>query len=259
VATARSEELRALAVRVADALPPTVTDVVLTGSVSRGEADERSDIELLVISDEPPADLPLAELETWTPPVSGALWVGGMFEGEFVELVWWTSDHVEERVRAIAAGEAVDHLRLQTADAIRNGVALRGERHADWMTRLRAYPAGLAERIVDDAAARWAEPPPRGVLRPGDGLALAFQVVEDVENVLRIVFALNETWEPGWKRLALRLERLPVKPERLAERIDAAVRALDLEAVRTLADEALALSPPTPQIERVRAHLAERL
>jgi hypothetical protein len=37
----RTEELRGLAVRVADALPPVVEEVVLTGSVSRGVADVR--------------------------------------------------------------------------------------------------------------------------------------------------------------------------------------------------------------------------
>jgi predicted nucleotidyltransferase len=45
----RSKTLRELAERVAALLPPQVEDVVLTGSTSRGIADELSDIELLVI------------------------------------------------------------------------------------------------------------------------------------------------------------------------------------------------------------------
>ena len=46
--TPRSDELRALAQRVADALPAeTAEEVVLTGSVSRGVADELSDIETI--------------------------------------------------------------------------------------------------------------------------------------------------------------------------------------------------------------------
>ena len=51
MATARSEELRALAQRVADALPTEVVEVVLTGSVSRGVADDVSDIEMLVVTE----------------------------------------------------------------------------------------------------------------------------------------------------------------------------------------------------------------
>ena len=45
MATARTAELRALALRVADGFPPEVLEVVLTGSVSRGVADEVSDVE----------------------------------------------------------------------------------------------------------------------------------------------------------------------------------------------------------------------
>jgi predicted nucleotidyltransferase len=51
MATARSEELRALAQRVADALPPEAIEIVLTGSVSRGVADDVSDIEMLVVTE----------------------------------------------------------------------------------------------------------------------------------------------------------------------------------------------------------------
>ena len=52
--TTRSEELRTLAQRLADALPAEVAEeVVLMGSVSRGVADEVSDIEMLVVTREP--------------------------------------------------------------------------------------------------------------------------------------------------------------------------------------------------------------
>ena len=50
--TARTIELRELAERITAALPPVVEEVVLTGSVSRGVADDVSDIELLVVTSE---------------------------------------------------------------------------------------------------------------------------------------------------------------------------------------------------------------
>lgn len=54
MATARSEDLRTLAQRVADDLAPELTDeVVLTGSVSHVMADDVSDIEMLVVTPEP--------------------------------------------------------------------------------------------------------------------------------------------------------------------------------------------------------------
>src|SRR5207249_4904970 len=49
-ATVRSAELRSIAQGIADALPPTVEEVVLTGSVSRGVADDISDIEMLIVT-----------------------------------------------------------------------------------------------------------------------------------------------------------------------------------------------------------------
>ena len=48
----KNDELRELAQRLVDGFPPNVTEVVLTGSVSRGVADELSDIEMLVLTDE---------------------------------------------------------------------------------------------------------------------------------------------------------------------------------------------------------------
>ncbi|HET8537637.1 MAG TPA: hypothetical protein VFL73_10710, partial [Solirubrobacteraceae bacterium] len=48
--TARSGELRAVAQAIADALPEEAIEVVLTGSVSRGVADDVSDIEMLIVT-----------------------------------------------------------------------------------------------------------------------------------------------------------------------------------------------------------------
>jgi Nucleotidyltransferase domain len=257
----RSKTLHALAVRVSELLPGHVSDVVLTGSTSRGVADELSDVELLVISERLPDELPLEDVHSWSPGVEGAMWYGGLFEEEDVELIWWTPAYVEERVRAIAAGEIVDYARLRTAEAIANGIPLRGERHAAWAACLARHPEGVAARIVDDAAANWVESirSQRTNLRADDTLVLMQHLVEDAEGILRIVFALNEEWVPGWKRLADRVEPLDVKPDRLAERIDDALRALDLQAMRTLAAETLELAPETPKTREARRLLLEPL
>lgn len=257
----RTETLRALAERVAELLPGHVEDIVLTGSISRGVADELSDVELLVISDTLPAELPLEEVQSWASGDEGAMWYGGSRDGVKVELVWWTPAFVEERVRAIAAGEIVDHARLRTAEAIVNGIPLRGERHDDWTARLARYPDRLADQILDDVTDDWIDwtRSQRTNLRPGDALVLAQALVAAAEGILRVVFALNEEWEPGWKRLATRVEPLQVKPERLAERIDAAIRALDLQALRVLAAETLALAPQTDKTRLARERLLEPL
>jgi predicted nucleotidyltransferase len=259
--TERSETLHGLAERIAKQLPGHVEDIVLTGSVARGTADELSDVELLVISDRLPEELPLEQVQTWAPGHEGATWYGGTRDGVKVELVWWTPAFVEERVRAIAAGEIVDHARLRTAEAIVNGIRLRGERHAEWTARLTRYPDGLAARIVDDVNDDWVDwvGSQRTYLRAGDALVLAQALVATAEGILRVVFALNEEWEPGWKRLANRVELLAIRPERLADRIDAAIQALDLQALRALAAETLALAPQTGKTRLARERLAEPL
>src|SRR5437764_1843477 len=94
----RTEELRALAQQIADALPPVVEEVVLTGSVSRGVADEVSDIEMLLVTTEP-LDLDacygharaagLERLGTWGPQGPPACRVSGYRDSVPIELIWW--------------------------------------------------------------------------------------------------------------------------------------------------------------------------
>ncbi len=52
MATVRSEELLPLARRVAGAVPPEpAQEILVTGSTSRGVADEWSDVEMLIASE----------------------------------------------------------------------------------------------------------------------------------------------------------------------------------------------------------------
>jgi hypothetical protein len=266
VATARSFELRALAQRVADRLPAAAAEIVLTGSASRGVADELSDIEMLVAAEElPPLDTcvewagaaGLADVQTWSPPDAPIWWLGGVVDGVQVELIWWRRAFVEERVARTLAAEIVEHQRLRTAEALVNGVALRGDALAQWQERLRVYPDALADAVIADAADVWNELPATQLtlLRPGDGLALSERLVEDAQTVLRIVFAVNRVWEPGWKRLASRVEPLALKPDRLAERIDAALATNDLRAMKELVRDTLAFAPDTPTVVRARAQV----
>src|ERR671931_750481 len=129
VATARSVELRSVAQSVADVLPTTVEEVVLTGSVSRGVADDVSDIEMLIVT-RGELDLAdcfslaaaagLSDLGTWGRQGMPAKRVSGYRDGVPIELVWWSRAHAETAVDGIFAGEV-----STTADALANGVALR--------------------------------------------------------------------------------------------------------------------------------------
>src|SRR5690349_7719576 len=126
----RTAELRALAQRVVDAVPAAVAEeAVVTGSVSRGVADELSDIEMLLVT---PDLLELSScfeyaraaglegLGTWGPQNVPTRRVSGVREGVPIELIWWSRDNAESLVDAIFRGEG-----LASADALANGVAQR--------------------------------------------------------------------------------------------------------------------------------------
>jgi predicted nucleotidyltransferase len=262
-------ELRALAERIADALPPVVEEVVLTGSVSRGVADEVSDIEMLVVT-AGPLDLAacfeharavgLVELDTWGAQGTPVSRVFGYLDGVPIELIWWPHDYAEESVNRIVAGEE-----SSSTDALANGVALRTVGLlASWQARLRDYPEELAARRIEEAALTWGGFAPAGFLtlaRPGDRLALVERLLDDASRVVKIVYAVNRVWQPTHKRLAARTASLAVKPVRLAERIEHALTEPDprraILVMTELQAETVALAPPGPNVERARHWLAE--
>ena len=269
MATERSEQLRDLAQRVADALPPEVAEeVVLTGSVSRGVADEVSDIEMLIVTAEPlelaacfdhARAAGLEELDTWGVQGTPTQRVFGYREGVPIELVWWSRAHAESSVDAILRGDT-----SSGAEAIANGVALRTRGSLTrWQARLSDYPEELAIAQIEDAALTWGGYAPAGMLtlvRAGEQLARTERMVDDASRVLRIVYALNRVWEPTTKRLAARVATLAMKPDRLAERLEEAFSEADprraLLVMTELQSETVALAPDGPNVNRARRWLA---
>ncbi len=271
MATARSEELHALARRIADAFPPEVVEVVLTGSVSRGVADDVSDVEMLVVTAE---QLELEEayelargaglegLDTWGVQGLPAKRVSGYLEGGPFELIFWPRGLAEEELDALLEGKL-----SSSADALAHGLALRTSGLlGEWQARLRDYPDELAAERIEEAALPWGGFTPEGLLtiiRPGERLALLEWMVEGAQRVLRIVYALNRVWEPTTKRVAARVEPLAVKPERLAGRVVEALTEPDpRRALATLTElqlDTVRLAPSGPNIDRARTWLADGL
>ena len=269
MATARTDELRELAERIADALPPVVEEVVITGSVSRGVADEVSDIEMLVVTSEPleleecfehARAAGLERLDTWGPQGTDTKRVFGYREGVPIELVWWSRDFAEASVAGILAGGPSG-----SAEALTNGVAIRWVGLLEgWQERLSDYPDELAAEQIEDAALTWGGYAPEGwltVLRPGERLALVELIYDDAMRVLRIIYAINRVWPPTTKRLAARLEELPVKPERLAARIEQALTERDAAraalVMKELQLETVELAPAGPNVDRARRWLSD--
>jgi len=277
MATARSGELQRLAERIAGALPPVVEEVVLTGSVSRGAADELSDIEMLVVTTEPLAlgecmehgrRAGLEGLDTWGLQGIETRRVFGYLDGVPIELIWWSREHAQASVDAVFAGDPASLGEpSHSADALANGVSLRSVGLLeDWQRRLRDYPDELAAARIESAALTWGGYAPAGMLtlvRAGERLALVERLLDDILRVLRIVYALNRTWQPTTKRLAGRVEALALKPERLADRIEEALT--DPDPVRAalvtteLQLETVELAPDGPNVTRARRWLRDVL
>lgn len=265
--TSRSRELREVAERIASALPPVVEEVVLTGSVSRGVADKLSDVEMLLVTTTPldlaecfehASRVGLVHLDTWGVQGTEVSRVFGYYDGVPIETTWWSQDTAEASVAALVLGE-----QSAAAEALANGIALRTEgRIETWQQRLRVYPEALAAARIEEAALPWGGFHPTGFLtlaRPGERLALVEYLYNDAVRVLRIVYALNRVWQPTSKRLAVRVQALPVKPERLAERIEEALTERDpLRAMVLMCElqvDAVDLAPRGPNIDRARRWL----
>jgi predicted nucleotidyltransferase len=265
VATPRSDELRALAQRIADGLP--AEEVALTGSVSRGVADEVSDIEMLVVTAEHLSleqcfehvrAVGLTGLDTWGNPSTPTRRVFGYLEDVPIETIWWYREYADEQIAAPSQA---------TGDALLNAVPLKTVGLlAQWQERLRDYPDELVSARCEEAAERWGGYAPAGLLtivRPGDRLQLVEWIVDAATRVLAIVYAVNRTWQPTSKRLAARLDALPVKPDRLAERIEEALTEPDprraLIVMTQLQLDTVALAPSGPNVDRARVWLTEAL
>lgn len=271
MATPRSEELRARAQGVVDRLPAEVIEAVLTGSVSRGVADEVSDVEMLIVTSEPleleeAYDLArgagLERLDTWGTQRLPSKRVSGYVEGEPFELIFWPREFAEQEFEALLGGKL-----SSSADALAHGISLRTTGLlAEWQARLRNYPKELAAARIEEAALPWGGFTPAGlltVIRPGERLSLLEWMFDGALRVLRIVYALNRVWEPTTKRLALRVEPLAVKPEQLAERITEALTEPDprraLAIMTELQLDTVRLAPSGPNVDRAREWLTEGL
>jgi hypothetical protein len=246
-----------------------VEEVVLTGSVSRGVADEISDIEMLVVTRERldlaecfehAREVGLRDLDSWGIQGTQASRVFGYYDGVPVETIWWPHDFAETSVAALVAGEP-----SATAEALANGVALRSVGLlGTWQERLRRYPDELAATRIEEAAVAWGGFHPAGYLtlaRPGERVVLVEYLYHDAMRVLQIVYALNRTWQPTNKRLAGRVQALAVKPERLAERIEEALTEPDpLRAMLVMSElqaDTVDLAPSGPNVDRARRWLRE--
>jgi hypothetical protein len=260
---------RTLATRCPPELGP---EIAITGSVSKGLADDDSDVELnfwvegavhpaaihawlrsLGISEPIPDPGAAAESTTW---------LGFEWQGFWFEAGWQSCDEAEGTIGRLLKAETLQHDAMMLAETVANSLVLStAGRLPRWRQMLGSYPVQLGAALIAQQLAFWSYPHwmrARYVEgRRGQWLAHFRHLRDDLTGCLRIVCALNRTWEPDWKWVDELLPGLALQPARFAERIGEAM--LDPRpAQRTnltlrLVLDTIALLPPSAEVEQARA------
>ena len=94
---------------------------------------------------------------------------------------------------------------------------------AGWQERIAHYPPALRQRILREylgAAQFWPENfHYKSAVQRRDVIYTSGIVQQVIHNLIQVVFALNEEYFPGEKKLAIALEHLAVKPKEFTRRI----------------------------------------
>lgn len=229
---------RELAGRAASAYSdvPGVAAVVLGGSVSRGEADRFSDIELGVFWVEGPTELARrdavaragGEVQRLYPYAEDeAAWYDDwLVDGVVVEAVHMTTASMQRLLDSVLREHDPDPGKQVVIAGIVDGVALHGaDVLAAWRDDASAYPDGLVRAVVDAHASIsnfWHIEMAQARENP----FLAFRkIVEVHERLLRVLLAINRVYWYGFKSLDGIGRRLRIAPDDLVARIRAAYRA----------------------------------
>jgi hypothetical protein len=138
----------------------------------------------------------------------------------------------DELIDKVLSGQTTSRQHLVSVQAVFGAIPLKTAGGiGGWQERLRTYPETLAERIVAEATDFWRAPHHIETLWALADRGQVFSLVEwlqaDIQDALRLLFAINRRWEPDWKWLSHHLSSLSLVPERLAERIESVFQHSD--------------------------------
>jgi hypothetical protein len=254
-----NERRLALARRMASicASYPGVRAIALTGSVARGEADDASDIDLLLYYDELPTE---EEVQATRLQVGGSeriFFLGDPKEGSFAEsyavdgvkhdfahatIATWERD-----MDVVLEQHECDSPMQKALSGILDAVALHGaELLGGWKARAARYPDALAEAMVKRHLRFYPPWVPEKHAADRDDLLFLYEILTEAErNILGVLMGLNRVYHWGeYKRMDSFLARLPIAPVNLSSRLKAILRAEPHTAVQqlgSLIDETFAL------------------
>lgn len=279
-ASEASRKRYGLARELADSCPPELArEIALTGSASRGVADEYSDAELNVWADHLPApERRWAWLEgagvthldaaPYQDSRDGTWWQTCRFRDVWLEIGWATIEDYEQIVTALTRGEYVGHEHVSIASFLQRAIVLRTEGVlVRWQRALQLYPDSLVAAIIRNQTEVWSDPHVPGVRRAlaarGQRFALAMRLQWDIQNVLRVLFALNRRWDQDWKWTDTRSLDFAVMPDGLSRRIDQIFTLVDLPSCVTAAfqliEETLLLVPPPHDVSLALSNIQTAL
>ena len=137
-----------------------------------------------------------------------------------MEAGWQPIAVLDANLQKILGGETIEHALLVLAEVVAHATMLRstGALHS-WQATLARYPERLQHRLIDSTIAQWTSPytviTRWSPIHREQPLTLAEDLVREVQSALRLLFALNQEWEPYWKWIAALSARLTRQPDQL--------------------------------------------
>lgn len=245
-----SEESRLrlnLSRRICDSCPIDLgREIAMTGSAANGIADARSDVELNLWVDHPPN---ARARRDWLESVGcedivldreqsgdGTVWSHLKFSGMLVELGWQPIQVVPKEIDSLLRGNVIDHWALIKAWVLETAIPLRsGGAIGAWKTRLAQYPEALQVTLTSAASRDWRFPhildARWSLAERGERYAVTRQACSDLQQIFRILFAVNRRWEPEWKWLRSITKDLNDLPVDFHTRVDGILIETDLSLV----------------------------
>lgn len=209
------------------------TNVAITGSVSKGCASVNSDIEVnwwvcnfpfcwrdkhQWLKNELSWLLKIPEVSDLyidsTPILDGSIWASFLYKGIWFEMGFQSITHQSSIIDLAFAGETSSHDFLVSIEAISTCLILKSSGVLEqWKKRLLVYPPLLKLRLIQDVQDECAFSPHLEACMSGSDSAQDLEhLVSNMHAFFRLLFALNEKWEPNWKRVVAQMERLPLMP-----------------------------------------------
>lgn len=213
-------------------------EIIITGSVSRGLADESSDIEIEFLVDDL---MPECDMVNWikeiggteiypygAPIGDGSVWIIFKCKDYWIEAGWQKINTMRNNIKSIIEGEVYTHDKLTLASTFKNAIFIRKNRILDSLQEeLNSYPDELQKKIIMNTIGPWTVELGLNVRRVlakrDDKIPLLERMIADIHRVLRILYAVNKQWEPDWKWTKHIVKDLDIKPENLIDRIDSII------------------------------------